>query len=109
MKIKTTLVFLRLYSLALAALLGTGLASAAELATQDAAALRVQVSEWKISGNTLLPTETLVKSIQPWVGKRLGIEELQEPLAQLSALYRAQGFPLVQAVLPQVLLKLILQ
>lgn len=101
MKIKTTLVFLRLYSLALAALLGTGLASAAELATQDAAALRVQVSAWKISGNTLLPTETLLKSMRPWLGKRLSLEELQEPLAQLSALYRAQGFPLVQAVLPE--------
>lgn len=53
----------------------------------------------KVEGNTLVSTAAIEALLTPWLGKELGLAQLQQAVAQVSALYREQGW-LAQAVLP---------
>lgn len=53
----------------------------------------------KVEGNTLVGTAAIEALLTPWLGKELGLPQLQQAVAQVSTLYREQGW-LAQAVLP---------
>ena len=52
-----------------------------------------------ISGNTLVSTSQIEALLAPWLGKDISLSQLQQSVAQISSLYRDQGW-LAQAVLP---------
>lgn len=53
----------------------------------------------KVEGNTLVSTSAIEALLAPWLGKSISLTQLQQAVAQVSALYREQGW-LAQAVLP---------
>ncbi|MEY4027666.1 MAG: hypothetical protein RLZZ329_1386 [Pseudomonadota bacterium] len=52
-----------------------------------------------VSGNTLVNTSQIEALLAPWLGKDISLAQLQQAVAQISSLYRDQGW-LAQAVLP---------
>ncbi len=52
-----------------------------------------------VSGNTLVNTSQIELLLAPWLGKDISLSQLQQAVAQISALYRDQGW-LAQATLP---------
>nr|QOV08972.1 Heme transporter protein HuxB [uncultured beta proteobacterium] len=52
-----------------------------------------------LSGNTLVNTSQIELLLAPWLGKNISLAQLQQAVAQISALYRDQGW-LAQATLP---------
>lgn len=52
-----------------------------------------------VSGNTLVNTSLIEAMLAPWLGKDISLAQLQQAVAQISSLYRDQGW-LAQAVLP---------
>ena len=52
-----------------------------------------------ISGNTLVSTSQIEALLAPWLGRDISLSQLQQSVAQISSLYRDQGW-LAQAVLP---------
>jgi hemolysin activation/secretion protein len=63
--------------------------------------LRVKVQEFTFTGNTLYSTETLKAQVEEFVGKELDFEGLNEAATKVRAYYRARGYFLAQAYLPQ--------
>lgn len=63
--------------------------------------LRVKVQQFTFTGNTLYPEETLRAQVQEFIGKDLNFEELNEAATKVRAFYRARGYFLAQAYLPQ--------
>ena len=52
-----------------------------------------------LSGNTLVNTSHIESLLAPWLGKDISLSQLQQAVAQISALYRDRGW-LAQAILP---------
>lgn len=66
------------------------------------ARVRLQVNEWRITGATAIPAEQLQPLLLPWMGKALGVAELQEAAGAVTQAYRDAGFIYTRAtVLPQ--------
>src|SRR3954464_10280910 len=63
--------------------------------------LKVKAEQFSFSGNTLYPEEVLHKQVQEFVGKELDFEGLNEAATKVRAFYRARGYFLAQAYLPQ--------
>lgn len=63
--------------------------------------LRVKVGEFTFSGNTIYPAEVLQTLVSEFVGKELDFEGLNEAATKVRAFYRARGYFLAQAYLPQ--------
>jgi hemolysin activation/secretion protein len=63
--------------------------------------LKVKVEQFAFSGNTLYPEEVLQKQVEEFVGKELDFEGLNEAATKVRAFYRARGYFLAQAYLPQ--------
>ena len=53
----------------------------------------------QLEGNTLISSARIEELLAPWQGKTLTLAQLQQAVAQISALYREQGW-LAQALLP---------
>ncbi|MEY3611104.1 MAG: hypothetical protein RJB14_826 [Pseudomonadota bacterium] len=53
----------------------------------------------RVEGNTLIATPAIEAVLNPWLGKSLTLQQLEQAVAQISALYREQGW-LAQALLP---------
>ena len=62
--------------------------------------VRIQVSAWKVTGNSVFDSATLLKVLEPFIGRSLTITELQEPVERLTSFYRERGYLLAQAFLP---------
>ena len=62
--------------------------------------LRVAVSEFKISGNSLLPQAKLDAALQPFLGER-SLDELKQAALAVQDLYRQSGYGGVIAYLPE--------
>lgn len=65
-----------------------------------AAAVKIPVRKIVIQGNRLLPTAELEQRLQGIVGRTVTLGELRAAAARLTALYRAQGYPLAYAYIP---------
>ena len=62
--------------------------------------LRVAVSEFKVSGNSLLPQARLDAALQPFLGER-SLDELKQAALAVQDLYRQAGYGGVIAYLPE--------
>ncbi len=63
--------------------------------------LKVNVTAFKISGNTIYPESVLLATIQEFVGKEQTIDGLNDAATKVRAFYRERGYFLSQAYLPQ--------
>jgi hemolysin activation/secretion protein len=63
--------------------------------------LKVRVTQFNFSGNTLFTTEQLRQVVQEFVGKELDFEALNDAATKVRAFHRERGYFLAQAYLPQ--------
>ena len=63
--------------------------------------LRVKVQQFSFSGNTLYSEAQLQPLVEEFIGKELDFEGLNEAATKVRAFYRARGYFLAQAYLPQ--------
>jgi hemolysin activation/secretion protein len=63
--------------------------------------LKVKVSRFTFSGNTLIPEDELREAVKDFVGKELNFEGLNDAATEVRAYYRSRGYFLAQAYLPQ--------
>jgi hemolysin activation/secretion protein len=63
--------------------------------------LKVNVTAFRITGNTIFPEDVLVATVQEFVGKEQNIDGLNDAATKVRAYYRERGYFLVQAYLPQ--------
>jgi len=63
--------------------------------------LRVKVQQFTYTGNTLYSEEQLQPIVEEFIGKELDFEGLNEAATKVRAFYRARGYFLAQAYLPQ--------
>src|SRR5215212_8770264 len=63
--------------------------------------LKVRVTQFTFSGNTLYTDEELAGVVQEFVGKELDFEGLNDAATKVRAYHRSRGYFLAQAYLPQ--------
>jgi hemolysin activation/secretion protein len=63
--------------------------------------LKVRISQFNFSGNTLFTDEQLREVVQDFVGKELDFEGLNDAATKVRAYHRERGYFLAQAYLPQ--------
>jgi hemolysin activation/secretion protein len=63
--------------------------------------LKVKVQQFTFTGNTLYSEAQLQPLVQEFIGKELDFEGLNEAATKVRAFYRARGYFLAQAYLPQ--------
>lgn len=63
--------------------------------------LKVQVTQFTFSGNTLFSDEELTEVVREFVGKELDFERLNDAATKVRAYHRSRGYFLAQAYLPQ--------
>jgi hemolysin activation/secretion protein len=63
--------------------------------------LKVTVTAFRISGNTIYPEDVLAATVGEFVGKEQNIDGLNDAATRVRAYYRERGYFLVQAYLPQ--------
>src|SRR5574341_961279 len=63
--------------------------------------LKVRVTQFKFSGNTLYTDEHLQEVVKEFVGKELDFEGLNDAATKVRAFHRERGYFLAQAYLPQ--------
>jgi hemolysin activation/secretion protein len=63
--------------------------------------LKVTVTRFNFSGNTLYTTEQLREVVEEFVGKELDFEGLNDAATKVRAYHRSRGYFLAQAYLPQ--------
>jgi len=63
--------------------------------------LKVVVSSFRISGNTIYPEDVLLEQVTEFVGKEQTIDGLNDAATKVRAYYRERGYFLAQAYLPQ--------
>lgn len=63
--------------------------------------LKVRVTQFTFSGNTLYTSEELAGVVQEFVGKELDFEGLNDAATKVRAYHRSRGYFLAQAYLPQ--------
>ena len=63
--------------------------------------LKVVVTAFKISGNTIYPESVLLEQTKEFVGKEQTIDGLNDAATKVRAYYRERGYFLSQAYLPQ--------
>src|SRR5260221_2239499 len=63
--------------------------------------LKVTVTAFRITGNTIYPEDVLAATVQEFVGKEQNIDGLNDAATKVRAYYRERGYFLVQAYLPQ--------
>jgi len=63
--------------------------------------LKLVVSGFRITGNTIYPENVLLEQVTEFVGKELTIDGLNDAATKVRAYYRERGYFLAQAYLPQ--------
>ena len=63
--------------------------------------LKVTVTRFKISGNTIFSEDVLLPTVKEFVGKEQNIDGLNDAATKVRAYYRERGYFLSQAYLPQ--------
>ena len=63
--------------------------------------LKLVVSGFRITGNTIYPENVLLEQVTEFVGKEQTIDGLNDAATKVRAYYRERGYFLVQAYLPQ--------
>lgn len=76
------------------------LAPAASPTAEDASALRVRVTAFRLRRNSAFDDATLTPLLADLVGQELGLAELNGAAARLTAFYRQRGYFIASAYLP---------
>jgi hemolysin activation/secretion protein len=63
--------------------------------------LKVNVTQFTFSGNTLFTDQELAEAVQEFIGKELDFEGLNDAATKVRAYHRTRGYFLAQAYLPQ--------
>jgi len=63
--------------------------------------LKLTVTAFRITGNTIFPADVLAATVREFVGKEQNIDGLNDAATKVRAYYRERGYFLVQAYLPQ--------
>jgi hemolysin activation/secretion protein len=63
--------------------------------------LKVTVTAFKITGNTIYSSDVLLATVKEFVGKEQNIDGLNDAATKVRAYYRERGYFLAQAYLPQ--------
>jgi hemolysin activation/secretion protein len=63
--------------------------------------LKVRVTQFTFSGNTLFTDEQLREVVEEYIGKELDFEGLNDAATKVRAYHRSRGYFLAQAYLPQ--------
>ena len=63
--------------------------------------IKVKVTGFRISGNTLFTEAEILPVLADFVGKELGFEDLSDAVREVTAFYRTRGYFLAQAYLPR--------
>ena len=63
--------------------------------------LKVNVTAFRITGNTLYPESVLLETVKEFVGKEQNIDGLNDAATKVRAYFRERGYFLAQAYLPQ--------
>jgi len=63
--------------------------------------LKLVVSAFRVTGNTIYPENVLLDQVKEFVGKEQTIDGLNDAATKVRAYYRERGYFLVQAYLPQ--------
>ena len=63
--------------------------------------LKLTVTAFRITGNTIYPEDVLAATVREFVGKEQNIDGLNDAATKVRAYYRERGYFLVQAYLPQ--------
>jgi hemolysin activation/secretion protein len=63
--------------------------------------LKLVVTGFRISGNTIYPEDVLLETVKEFVGKEQNIDGLNDAATKVRAYYRERGYFLAQAYLPQ--------
>ena len=61
---------------------------------------KITITSFEISGNTAISRVDLQDQLTELVGRRLGLSDLRNAAARLTALYRDRGYPVARAYLP---------
>jgi len=61
----------------------------------------IDIWEFQIEGNTLLSTDTIQRTLTPYLGSARKTSDIDEAAKNLQALYRNQGFPTVFVSIPE--------
>jgi hemolysin activation/secretion protein len=69
-------------------------------ATSSATATRLNIQQFRVTGNTLLPEASLLQALEPFKGEHR-LAELQQAAAAVQDLYRQAGYGAVVAYLPE--------
>ena len=62
--------------------------------------IKIVITEFVISGNTVISSDELQERLTDQLGQRLGLSDLKNAAARLTALYRERGYPVARAYLP---------
>lgn len=63
--------------------------------------VKVEITQIKISGNTEISEETILENLEDYTGKSYDLAGLRNLAYQVSSYYNSQGYPFVQASLPE--------
>lgn len=63
-------------------------------------ATRFQIKAFRVTGTTAFPATRLEELVREFVGREIGIAELQEAAAIITRFYRKNGYPVARAYLP---------
>ena len=78
-----------------------GQAQAQAQAQPDADALRFDIFEFVIEGNTVLPTEDVERAVYRFLGERRSVADIEAASAALQQVYRERGFGSVSVDFPE--------
>jgi hemolysin activation/secretion protein len=62
--------------------------------------VKITITSFEISGNSSISNEDLQELLTDRLGQRLGLSDLRNAAARLTALYRERGYPVARAYLP---------
>jgi len=75
-------------------------ASAAERRPDNSTPMTFEVNDYRVEGNTLLPTNTVAKVFEGYHGKKVSVDQIREAVSSLVLAYRARGYVTVGVSLP---------
>lgn len=91
----------RLGSVAIAALWAGAAAAQDGASAVDAEARRIDVMNYRVEGNTVLPRIEVERAIYPFLGPQRTVEDVERARAALEAAYREAGYETVGVEIPE--------
>lgn len=65
------------------------------------AARQFDIWEYRVDGNSLLSIASIQSALYPYLGPQKSLDDVEQARAQLQALYKHQGYPIVVVAIPE--------